>query len=368
MATIIQKPFTLRVVYHPGITLAEKLEELGMSAKEFSVRTKKPEKTINAVLKGNSSLTPDMAVAFESVTGIPANFWMQKQQKYNEYVARQKREKAMEESVAWSKNFPLAEMQKRGWLQPKNNTPQAKVIALFSYFAISSKEAWEDYYFHQQLKVAFRISLSQTKNPYAVSAWLRRGEQQAALISLDVDYSPNLLRRAIPEMKRLVMDASSDMPQKLQAVCAKCGIKLIYTECLPKAPISGATRWIQNIPCIQLSGRYKTQDRFWFNFFHEIGHILLHGKKDIFLEDIDYSTYQKNKEEEADKFASDTLLDSKQEQELIRQSHFTKETIIHYSEKFKTAPSIIVGRLQHMSLLSFKALNDMKPNIELNFV
>ena len=76
MATIIQKPFTPRVIYHPGVTLAEKLEELGMSAKEFSVRTKKPEKTINAVLKGNSSLTPDMAVAFESVTGIPANFWI----------------------------------------------------------------------------------------------------------------------------------------------------------------------------------------------------------------------------------------------------------------------------------------------------
>jgi len=111
MATIIQKPFTPRVIYHPGVTLAEKLEELGMSAKEFSVRTKKPEKTINAVLKGNSSLTPDMAVAFESVTGIPANFWMQKQQKYNEYVARQKREKFLEESVAWSKQFPLSEME-----------------------------------------------------------------------------------------------------------------------------------------------------------------------------------------------------------------------------------------------------------------
>ena len=367
MATIIQKPFTPRVIYHPGVTLAEKLEELGMSAKEFSVRTKKPEKTINAVLKGNSSLTPDMAVAFESVTGIPANFWMQKQQKYNEYVARQKREKFLEESVAWSKQFPLSEMEKRGWLKPEDKTPQAKVVALFSYFAVSSKEAWEDYYFHQQLKVAFRISLSQTKNPFAVSAWLRRGELQAALIPMDVDYSPDLLRRTLPEMKRLVIDSSREMPKKLQDVCAKCGIKLIYTECLPKAPISGATRWIQNVPCIQLSGRYKTQDRFWFNFFHEIGHILLHGKKDIFLEDIDYSTYQKEKEEEADKFASETLLDSKQEQELVRQVHFTKESVLRFSEKFNTAPSIIVGRLQHKSLLSFKALNDMKPNIELDF-
>ena len=367
MATIIQKPFTPRVIYHPGVTLAEKLEELGMSAKEFSVRTKKPEKTINAVLKGNSSLTPDMAVAFESVTGIPANFWMQKQQKYNEYVARQKREKFLEESVAWSKQFPLSEMEKRGWLKPEDKTPQAKVVALFSYFAVSSKEAWEDYYFHQQLKVAFRISLSQTKNPYAVSAWLRRGEQQAALIPIDVDYSPDLLRKTLPEMKNLVMDASQEMPKKLQSVCAKCGIKLIYTECLPKAPISGATRWIQNVPCIQLSGCYKTQDRFWFNFFHEIGHILLHGKKDIFLEDIDYSTYQKEKEEEADKFASETLLDSKQEREIMNMSPLSRQTILEFSKKFGTAPSIIIGRLQHNSIIPYQSYPDLMPSIDLDF-
>ena len=68
---------------------------MGMSVKEFAIRTDKPEKTINAVLKGDSSVTPDMAVAFEIVTGIPASFWMNKQQNYNEYVARKKREEAL---------------------------------------------------------------------------------------------------------------------------------------------------------------------------------------------------------------------------------------------------------------------------------
>ena len=52
----------------------EKLEELGMTVKEFAIRTSKPEKTINAILRGSSSITMDMAVAFESVTGIPARF------------------------------------------------------------------------------------------------------------------------------------------------------------------------------------------------------------------------------------------------------------------------------------------------------
>ncbi len=292
--------------FHPGVTLEEKLEEMGMSVKEFAIRTDKPEKTINAVLKGDSSVTPDMAVSFEIVTGIPARMWMRMQQNYNEYVARKKREEALKASIEWSKQFPLAVMQKLGWI-PTVKSAEDKVSALLSFFAVSSREAWQDYYFNQPLKVAFRISLSQTKNPFAVSAWLRRGEIQAMGQNVDCPYSPDLLRKSIPDFKKLIMDDSDQMHARLQAACAGCGIKLIYTECLPQAPISGATRWIQNVPCIQLSGRYKTQDVFWFNFFHEVGHILLHGKKDIFLENIEYSDYQKEKEMAADEFASDVL-------------------------------------------------------------
>ena len=36
---------------------------------------------------------------------------------------------------------------------------------------------------------------------------------------------------------------------------------------------------------IQLSLRYKTDDHLWFTFFHEIGHVLRHGKTDVWIED-----------------------------------------------------------------------------------
>ena len=65
----------LAVVFHPGVTLEEKLEEMGMSIKEFAIRTSKPEKTIIAVIRGRSSITTEMAVSFENVTKIPASFW-----------------------------------------------------------------------------------------------------------------------------------------------------------------------------------------------------------------------------------------------------------------------------------------------------
>ena len=79
-------------VSHPGTTLDEKLKEMGMSVKEFAVRTSKPEKTVIAIIKGDSSITPDMAVAFESVTEIPADFWMNRQSNYDECMSHSKGE------------------------------------------------------------------------------------------------------------------------------------------------------------------------------------------------------------------------------------------------------------------------------------
>ena len=49
-----------------------------------------------------------------------------------------------------------------------------------------------------------------------------------------------------------------------------------------------------------LSLRYKSNDQLWFSFFHEAGHLLLHGKRLFFLEVEEHLDGQE--EEEADAF------------------------------------------------------------------
>ena len=120
-------------------------------------------------------------------------------------------------------------------------------------------------------------------------------------------------------MKSLCAEQPADFAVALQHLCAKAGVKLVYTPCLPKAPINGSTRWINDVPCIQMTGRHKRNDIFWFTFFHELGHILLHGKKDIFLEDVEYADKQREKEEEADAFSSRILLSQTEENEISGQ-------------------------------------------------
>ena len=86
--------FTLAVEFHPGVTLAEKLQEMGISAEEFAAMTSLPVAAVRSVISGECSVTADMAAAFESVTKIPAHFWLNLQKGYDEYVARKKRERS----------------------------------------------------------------------------------------------------------------------------------------------------------------------------------------------------------------------------------------------------------------------------------
>jgi addiction module HigA family antidote len=336
---------------HPGETLAEKLEEMGMGPKEFALRVDKPEKTIIAVLKGESSITPDMAVQFENVTKIPAHFWMNHQRSYDEFVAREKRKTAIDEAVAWAKQFPMSDMIKKGWLPPATSIEE-KTMEMLAFFGFSNHYAWENYYLKQQLKVAFRISLAQANEPYAISAWLRKGELQAAELVAN-NYSEKKFKEILPDLKSIMAKHPKRFFNQLQSLCLEAGVKVVHTPCINKAPISGSTRWLNDTPFIQLTGRYNRNDSFWFTFFHEAGHILLHGKKDIFLEKVDYSDKDMIKEKEADDFAVKWTLSENEEAEIIAAASFSQQTIKTFAKKFNTHPAIIIGRLQHKQLVSY---------------
>ena len=346
-----QNQYFPQSVPHPGETLEEKLKEMKMGPKEFALRTGKPEKTIIEVLNGKSSITPDMAILFENVTKIPANFWMNHQMGYDEYIARKKRKAAIDDAVAWAKNFPLTDMIKKGWLPPAA-TIQAKTMEILAFFGFSNPDAWEEYYFKQQLKVAFRISLAHTKEPYAISAWLRKGELQAAALKA-LEYSEKKFKDALPQLKSLMAEHPTDFFNQLQRICLEAGVKVVHTPCINKAPINGSTRWINDTPLIQLTGRYKRNDSFWFTFFHEAGHILLHGKKEIFLENLEYSDKDKAKEKEADSFAIKWTLTEEQELETLASTPLTKERIRYFAQKFNTHTAIIIGRLQHKKKIPY---------------
>lgn len=346
-------PFIPTVVFHPAETLREKLAEMGMSIKEFALRTDKPEKTIIAVLNEESSITPEMAVLFENVTQIPALFWINKQARYNEYVARKKQLETLSRSHEWAKQFPYADMANNHWV-PSTRKLEEKTQHLLSFFGIASAAAWEKLYLQSELKVAAFTSLKHTHEAHAISAWLRQGELQAHATKVPA-FNSKQLKGSIPSMRKLMVEQPTDFFTRLQELCHEVGVILLFTPKLPKVPLSGSTRWMNDTPLIQLTARYKQNDRFWFTFFHELGHILLHGKKYISLENIDFAAVDKQKEQEAHEFAV-KLTFSKEQEEILLKEHptsITAKDIVQYANLFNTHPAMIIGRLQHLELIPY---------------
>jgi len=73
-------------VFHPGVDLKEKVEEMGMSTKEFAEKTGKSEKAITGILNGDEEITHDLAEQFERVLKIPAEFWLRRQHQFNKSI------------------------------------------------------------------------------------------------------------------------------------------------------------------------------------------------------------------------------------------------------------------------------------------
>lgn len=74
----------------PGETLKETLKSIGMTQAELSSRTGRSKRTINKITRGNTAITPDTAIQFERVLGVPASFWNNLERNYQETLARLK--------------------------------------------------------------------------------------------------------------------------------------------------------------------------------------------------------------------------------------------------------------------------------------
>ena len=85
--------YTLKpsVYFHPGEELEDKLQEMGMSIDEFAKLSMVPCNIVRCIIKGEVSVTPDIACAFEEVTKIPARVWINMQHNYDDYILEKQR-------------------------------------------------------------------------------------------------------------------------------------------------------------------------------------------------------------------------------------------------------------------------------------
>ncbi|MCR4425853.1 MAG: ImmA/IrrE family metallo-endopeptidase, partial [Firmicutes bacterium] len=327
---------------------------------DLAGRMGRPIKTINEIIKGKASITPDTAIQLENVLGIPARFWLERDRHYQEFLARRRSREELDSQKEWLKRLPVSSMVKLGWM-PRHADPADQVKAALEFFGVASPTAWESVWL--QRNAAARKSAAFNADPGAFAAWLRRGELEGRAIECAA-YGRKKFRQALRAIRGLTRETPEVFLPELQRLCADAGVAAVFVPELPGCRASGGTQWVgASKAVIQLSARYKTNDQLWFTFFHEAGHVLFHSKKAIFVDDGQISD---ELEAEADQFSADLLIPPQRYTEFLSQrGRISSSRVQRFADDLGIAPGIVVGRLQHDGVISFDMLNGLKDRFEL---
>jgi HTH-type transcriptional regulator / antitoxin HigA len=156
----------------PGETLQEVLDDRQMSQAELAERMGRPKKTINEIVKGKAAITPETALQFERVLGIPASFWNSLERNYQEYLARTQEQALFQASTDWLRKIPVRSLEEFGWIE-RRNEPVDRVREVLRFFGVASPTEWKQVF--QLPQASFRHSPSFVSEAGALAAWLRRG-------------------------------------------------------------------------------------------------------------------------------------------------------------------------------------------------
>ena len=354
MVRMLENQFDPDYVSPPGETLLEAIETLGMTQAELAQRTGRPRKTINEIIKGRASITPETAIQLERALGVPSSFWNNRQRRYDEFQARHEEQRRLEEQVEWVRQFPYGAMVKFGWIEGASSDID-KLQLLLGFFGVASPEVWEKRW--ESVEVDFRKSTAFDVDKYALASWLRRGELGAREVDC-LSYDKNRFLGLLGEVRALTIEPPEVFQPRMVQLCASCGVAVVFVPELPKTRVSAATRWLsKDKALIQLSLRYKSDDHLWFSFFHEVGHIVLHPKRVMFLEYQDKGGAQ---EDEADRFSTEILIPRKALKRLIETERITLALIQNFAADQGIAPGIVVGQLQKKDYLDYSIGNKLK--------
>ena len=209
------------------------------------------------------------------------------------------------------------------------------------FFGVSDVDAWHRVW--PASEASFRRSRTRELKLGLVATWIRLGELAAESIECKA-YDADRFRRALKKLRGLTIQSPTTWQSEMGTACANAGVAVTFIPAIPGAGVSGMTKWLfKDKALIQLSNLYKNDGSFWFTFFHEAGRVLLHGKKDVFLEGSEPS--KDHKEREADQFARNLLIPRDRARQL--QELRGADAIKSFAKSIGISPGIVVGRLQH---------------------
>lgn len=346
---------------HPGEYLEEVLDAKEIKKSELADRMGLSAKHLSQIINKQALITSDIALKLERILGVSANIWNNINADYALYRARKEESENLNKVLTWVNNFPVKDLKKLGFLP---DTTDKKIIAksLLYFFQIPDTDMFKDYY-QKAFAANFRKSKAFSDNMYHILSWMRAGEILAESLET-TSFQKNIFKENLVRIRNLTLKSPEKFEPDMKKLCAESGVALVFLPEFDKTHLSGVTHWIsQDKALIIMSLRYKTNDHFWFTFFHEAAHILLHGKKQTFIDEIKINDSDEQ-EGEANRFARNILIPDNEYKKFKEKGFFDVTDIVQFADNIAIHPGIVVGCLQHDGKIKYSFHNHLKDKFE----
>lgn len=332
--------FTPAEVFSPGDFLRDELDARGWTQAEFAEIIGSSTRLVNEIIAGKRSVTPETAVNLAAALGTSAQVWMNLESAYQLSKVAPRAERISREANLREK-FPVREMIKRGWIQPTKSFDDLEKSVL-AHFQVSS--ANDNIVFQHAARRNYTMELSVVQ-----LAWIFRVNQLATALRVK-RFELERLRDAISELEMLMTEPEEI--RHIPKILAECGVRFIIVEPIPGSKIDGVCFWINNneSPVIGLSLKSDYIDRFWFNLFHEIEHVLNgDGKDGIIVDEFDDESCQLDDvEKRANEAAANRCVPAAAMKDFMARHSpvFSEKAFIGFSKIMKRHPGIVAGQIQ----------------------
>ncbi len=343
----------------PGETISRVIAQRGVSLEGLAKGLDISVHHAHGLIEGTTKIDDALAKRLADFLGATRKFWLAREMNYRSDVEHIRSISGDEDTAKrlWYRQLPARDMAKFGWVELRGD-PIEKADAMLKFFGVQSVASWQAKYSAELKVAAFRKSLNVKSNPAAIAAWLRWAEIKSAAIECQ-PWDSSKFRKRLNAIRSLTRRKHpTDFLPILRQICADCGIALVIAPAPNGCPVSGATRFVStNKALIVLSFRYRSDDHFWFTFFHEAGHLLLHNKRALFLEG--ESEVSSAEEDEANSFAERILIPSDAVSEMLNLGSRSRE-IIRFALRIGVSAGVVVGQLQHRGILKHNQFNSLK--------
>lgn len=348
--------FEPRWASSPSDAIRKLLDHRGWTIEDLADRLGIGDPATRRLLEGTDEITADIAALLSDRVGGSTSFWLTRERQYREA----KEWLTADELV---RRMPMKQMVQFGWIDSSDSWRSQARIGL-DFFGASDAHDGSRRISEAIGGAHYRTSSAFSSDEVTLAAWLRQAELEADALQV-APWNAARLRANLPAMRSLtrVPDPADFLPT-LQSLGAEAGVAVVIVRAPKGCVLSGAAfRTSNGTAAIALTARHLSDDHLWFTVFHEIGHLLLHGADETFLDDFEAASRSdaaSSFEAEADRFAQQSLVPRYGDSLRVAGRAPTKRDLLRFASHEGVSPGVVVGQLQHEGVLQFNQLNTLK--------